>query len=103
MRDANMESLEWLTLQGVKARRKTILSHYDKYVEYIDDYKQMKEAQENNKRIMDTVKKIDKIIKQMEDVEQELKNRGIDAELRYSKCRMRIIYGDKILFKNIEL
>ena len=37
-----------------------------------------------------------------EEVEKELKERGINAELRYSKGRMRIVYQGRILFRNIK-
>ena len=98
----NLQSLEWLTLKGVKARRKTIASHYDNYTDYIDSWKQQQEALANNKRIMEDLKKIDVIIKEMEEVEKKLKERGINVELRYSKGRMRIVYQGRILFRNIK-
>ncbi len=100
--NANMNSLEWLTLEDVKVRRKTIASYYDNYTHYIDNWKQQQEALANNKRISEDLKKIDIIIKEMEEVEKELKERGINAELRYSKGRMRIVYEGRILFRNIK-
>ena len=98
----NLQSLEWLTLKEVKDRRKTIASHHDYYTDYIDSWKQQQEALANNKRISEDLKKIDIIIKEMEEVEKELKERGINAELRYSKGRMRIVYQGRILFRNIK-
>ena len=53
----NLQSLEWLTLKEVKARRKTIASHYDYYTDYIDSWKQQQEALANNKRISEDLKK----------------------------------------------
>jgi hypothetical protein len=98
----NLQSLEWLTLKEVKDRRKTIASHYDYYTDYIDSWKQQQEALANNKRISEDLKKIDVIIKEMEEVEKELKEKGINAELRYSKGRMRIVYQGRVLFRNIK-
>ena len=98
----NLQSLEWLTLKEVKARRKTIASYYDNYTDYIDSWKQQQEALANNKRISEDLKKIDVIIKEMEEVEKELKERGINAELRYSMGRMRIVYQGRVLFRNIK-
>lgn len=98
----NLQSLEWLSLKEVKARRKTIASYYDNYTDYIDSWKQQQEALANNRRISEDLKKIDVIIKEMEEVEKELKERGINAELRYSRGRMRIVYQGRILFRNIK-
>ena len=98
----NLQSLEWLSLKEVKARRKTIASYYDNYTDYIDSWRQQQEAIANNKRISKDLKKIDIIIKEMEEVEKELKERGINAELRYSKGRMRIVYQGRVLFRNIK-
>ena len=98
----NLQSLEWLSLKEVKARRKTIESHYDYYTDYIDSWRQQQEALANNKRISEDLKKIDIIIKEMEEVEKELKERGINAELRYSKGRMRRVYKGRTLFRNIK-
>lgn len=98
----NLQSLEWLSLKEVKARRKTIASYYDNYTDYIDSWKQQQEALANNRRISEDLKKIDVIIKEMEEVEKELKERGINAELRYSRGRMRIVYQGRVLFRNIK-
>ena len=98
----NLQSLEWLNLKEVKARRKTIASYYDNYTDYIDSWKQQQEALANNKRISEDLKKIAVIIKEMEEVEKELKERGINAELRYSRGSMRIVYQGRILFRNIK-
>ena len=98
----NLQSLEWLNLEEVKTRRKIIASYYDKYTEYIDNWEQYREALASNERISENIKKIDIIIKEMEEVEKELKERGINAELRYSKGRMRIVYQGRILFRNIK-
>lgn len=98
----NSQSLEWLTFKEVKARRESIASYYDYYTDYIDSWRQQQEAIANNKRISEDLKKIDVIIKEMEEVEKELKERGINAELRYSKGRMRIVYQGRILFRNIK-
>ena len=98
----NSQSLEWLTLKEVKARRESIASYYDYYTDYIDSWRQQQEAIANNKRISEDLKKIDVIIKEMEEVEKELKERGINAELRYSKGRMRIVYQRRVLFRNIK-
>lgn len=98
----NSQFLEWLNLKEVKARRENIASYYDYYTDYIDSWRQQQEALANNKRISEDLKKIDIIIKEMEEVEKELKERGINAELRYSKGRMRIVYQGRILFRNIK-
>ena len=98
----NSQSLEWLSLKEIKVRRENIASYYDYYTDYIDSWKQQQEALANNKRISEDLKKIDIIIKEMEEVEKELKERGINAELRYSKGRMRIVYQGRVLFRNIK-
>ena len=67
----NIENLDWLTLKQVKQRRKTIASHYDSYTEYIEDYRQMQQARENNRRIRKDLKMIDIIIREMEEIQQE--------------------------------
>lgn len=99
----NIENMNWLSLAEVKQRRKIIASHYDEYVEYIDNYRQYKEAKDNNRRIREDLKKIDIIIKEMEEVQEELNKRNIDgALLRYAKGRLQIIHNGRTLYRNVK-
>lgn len=99
----NIENLNWLSLKEVKQRRKMLKSHIDEYTDYIEDYQQMCEAKRRNAELREDIRKVDIIIKELEDVLTELDKRNIvGATVRYAKGNIQLIWNGRTLYRKVK-
>ena len=59
---------EWKTIGQLEEEKKSYYKSIDRLTEYIDNYRQQKEAEQNNKKIKEMIELYDRVIIKMKDI-----------------------------------
>lgn len=88
--------IKWFNINDLKNMKKQYELSYDKYTEYIDNYSQMIEAEQKNRRINKCISFCNKVISQMEEISQKL-----NTNVEYCKGNFRIKHNGKYYYKKL--
>lgn len=93
---------EWLNIKTLREMLEDYESRIDHYTDYIDNYRQYKEAQRRNNYYYSLIEFTGLIIKEYEDIIEKLRNKPYFSSLErleYSKGYWRLLYKNKWYYK----
>lgn len=68
----------WKNIVEIKKDKQINVNGINEFTTYIDNYKQQKQAEEDNRRLMVTIKLYNLVIKQMEDIIKKTNNNNVE-------------------------
>ncbi|MGV3076451.1 hypothetical protein ACEE21_15340 [Clostridium baratii] len=90
---------EWLSMEDIEKKRLNYLKSIDPYVEYIESLAQYRLAVKRNKQLSDLVSYCSNLIEDMGKAEGELKVKGFEGKVEYSKGYFRTIINGVYRYK----
>lgn len=94
---------KWFNMYDVKDEKEKRSRAIDHDVQYIENYAQMQIAIKNNQRIYKVMEFCDKLIKEMNEITQQLKKDNIDTIVEYRKGNYRININGKYYYRKVSI
>lgn len=90
---------EWLSKEDLENKRQDYLKGIDPYTEYIESLAQYKSAVKRNEKLSNLASYCNNLIQGMEKAENELKVKGFEGKVEYSKGYFRTIINGVYRYK----
>lgn len=90
---------EWLSRKDIEERREMYLGCIDQYTEYIESYSQYEQAIKSNKKYSKLASFCSSLLDDLDKTESELKVKGLEGKVEYSKGYFRTIINGVYKYK----